>query len=84
MQDLDKIIILENYTDNLEYYYDQIKMLYKFLNIENPNVKEGMKKTLAITKDKIAKLKKCRTLEDYDRYVNIDKIIKDHKKGLIR
>lgn len=80
MDDLDKIIILEDYTDNLEYYYGQIRMLYKFLNIENKNVKKGMKETLAITKDKIEKLKKCKTVEDYDKYIDVNKIIKDHKK----
>lgn len=80
MDKLDKLIILEKYVNDLEYYYDQIKLLYKFLNIDDKNLRKGLKETLSITKDKIKNLKKCKTLEDFDKYVNVDKIIKDMRR----
>jgi len=80
MDKLDKLIILEKYVNDLEYYYDQIKLLYKFLNIDDKNLRKGLKETLIITKDKIKNLKKCKTLEDFDKYVNVDKIIKDMRR----
>lgn len=80
MDKLDKLIILEKYVNDLEYYYDQINLLYKFLNIDDKNLRKGLKETLRITKDKIKNLKKCKTLEDFDKYVNVDKIIKDMRR----
>lgn len=74
MDKYDKLIMIEKYIDNLEYYYDQIKKLSKFLNIQDENKRKALKLTLKITSDKIKKLKKCETLEEYEKLLDTKRI----------
>lgn len=79
MDKFTKILILKEYEKDIEYYYEQISMLSKFLNVQDKTRRMALDKTIKIIKKRIKQLKACETLDDYNEIINVNKLIK--KKG---
>ena len=78
MDNLDKMIVIDKYVDSLAHEYNQMSLMRKFLIIDDQELSHMIDVSLKIIKNRIKNLKKCKTIEECDQYINVKKILKKY------
>lgn len=80
MDNLDKKIAIDDFVSSVAGDLKEVKLLIKFLRIDDEKQKAMIEKSIDIFESKLKKLKKVKSLKEADEYIKVNKIIKKTKK----
>lgn len=76
---MDKIEIVEKFVTRMESNISEVKRLLSFLQVKDEQQKMILNEGIDILESKIRKAKKVQYVEDTDKYIKTNKIVKNYK-----